>query len=260
MKENYKKILNTVIAIIPLIGFFLLWEYVAGQSPKGILKPPSAVIPATLDAMLNPKEELLRHSLISFGRIGMGFGLAAVAGIVLGFLLGTYFKRLERILVPFFRICEKLNPFAIIPIFMIFFGIDTKEKVALIFWVCIWPIFTSTREASKTVDQSLIRIARSMGTSRLKTFKSVIVPYVLPSVFTGLKLAVRVAFFIIVAAETYGSSSGLGWYYGRKQGLYNLNLIYGSVLYITVLAILSEFIFSKIEQRFLGWKQAAFKA
>ncbi|MDR2616084.1 MAG: ABC transporter permease [Oscillospiraceae bacterium] len=259
MKPRVKKATNTAIAVIPLILFFALWEYAAGAASKGILKPPSSVIIATIDAFFNPKEELLRHTLISFGRIGAGFLLSAAAGIALGLLLGTFFKGLEDVLVPFFRICEKLNPFAIIPVFMIFFGIDTREKIALIFWVCVWPIFLSTREAAKSVDHTLVRAARTMGAGRLKIFKSVIVPFVLPGVFTGLKLAIRTAFFMIVAAETYGASSGIGWYYSRKQGLYNLNLIYGSVLYITCLAILFNFVFSRLEKHFTAWKEAAFR-
>ncbi|MDR1599082.1 MAG: ABC transporter permease [Oscillospiraceae bacterium] len=253
------KIKRVVISAIPIIAFFALWEFGARFAPKGSLKPPTSVIPATLSALFSKKERLGYQTLVSMGRIGAGFGLAAAVGNTLGFLLGTYFKRLERWLLPFFRVCEKLNPFALIPIFMIFFGIDTKEKVALVFWVCLWPILTTTQEAAKSVDVSLVRAARSMGANRFKVFRSVIFPFVLPSVFTGLKLGARVAFFMIVAAETYGSSSGLGWYYMRKNALYNLNLLYGSVLYITLLAILLNYVFTRLEKRFLTWKTAAFR-
>ncbi|MDR0818431.1 MAG: ABC transporter permease [Oscillospiraceae bacterium] len=253
------KIKRFIISLIPLLAFFVFWEIGSHYAPRGVLKPPSEIVIATLGAMFSPKEQLAYNSLISFGRIGMGFALALVVGNILGFLLGTYFQNLERLFMPFFKICEKLNPFALIPIFMIFFGIDTKEKVAGVFWACVWPIITSTQEAAKSVDPKLLRAARAMGASRAKVFFSVIFPYVLPSIFTGLKLAIRVAFFMIVAAETFGASSGLGWFYTRKQAMYNLNLVYGSVLYITGLAILLNYVFSKLEKHFLAWKEAVFR-
>jgi NitT/TauT family transport system permease protein len=253
------KLKNFVIGFIPVLAFFMLWEVGTRYIPKGVLKPPSTVIPATLSALFSPKEQLFYHSLISFRRIGLGFLLAVIFGNVFAFFLGTYFRKLEKIFLPFFRICEKLNPFAIIPIFMIFFGIYDSEKVALVLWACIWPILTNTQEATKSVDPQLIRGARSMGASRLKVFKSVIFPYVLPSIFTGIKLAIRISFFMIIAAEMQGSASGIGWYYGRKNSLYNLNLVYGTVLYITGLAILLNYVFSKLEKHFLVWKEAAFR-
>ncbi|SHH98469.1 NitT/TauT family transport system permease protein [Sporobacter termitidis DSM 10068] len=252
------KIKRATIAIIPLLAFFVLWEVGAYYAPRGVLPQPTKIVVAMLHAFVDPKEQLLFQTLESFKRIGLGFLLAGVVGNVLGFLLGTYFRSLERLFIPFFKVCEKINPFAIIPIFMILFGIGMQEKVAIVFWACIWPILTTTQEAAKNVDLKLIAATRAMGASRAKIFISVIFPYTLPDIFTGLKIAIRVAFFMIVAAETIGASSGLGWYYIRKQAMYNLNLIYGSILYITVLAILFNFLFTRLEKKFLVWKEAAF--
>jgi NitT/TauT family transport system permease protein len=257
MKSKYK---DTIISAIPILVFFIIWQVGAKYAPRGVLKPPTDIIVATFKAFFSDKERLAYHSLVSFGRIGTGFALAVIVGNILGFLLGTYFVKLEKLVFPFFKVCEKLNPFAIIPIFMIFFGIDFKEKVAIVFWACLWPIITNTQEAAKSVDPKLIHAARAMGASRLQLFKSVIFPYVLPNIFTGIKLAVRVAFFMIVAAETFGASSGIGWYYTRKQAMYNLNMVYGSILYITLLAIGLNYVFTKIEKKFTVWKQAAFRS
>lgn len=252
------KLKKTAIGLIPILAFFLIWQIAAGRVPKGVLAPPTKVIPATLGAFLDPKEQMLLHTLISLRRIGLGLLLAVVAGVLAGFLLGTRFKNLERLFLPFFKVCEKINPFAVIPVFMIFFGIGDKEKVALVFWACVWPILTTTQEAAKSVDPALVRAARAMGASPARLFRTVIFPYVLPNIFTGVKLAVRVAFFMIVAAETIGSSAGLGWYYTRKQAMYKLPLIYGSILFITAMAIALNYAFSKMERKMLVWKQAVF--
>jgi NitT/TauT family transport system permease protein len=201
---------------------------------------------------------LLGHTLKSLARIARGYLLAAALGITLGFLLGTYFSPLERLMLPFFRVCEKLNPFAIIPVFMIIFGIGDEEKIAVVFWAAFWPILFNTRDGAKSVDQTLTRAARTMGAGRLKLLTSVILPYTLPSVFTGLKLAIRVSFFMIIASEVVGATSGLGWYYVQQKILYKLPLVYGSILFITLLAIVFNALFSRLERRFLVWKEKSF--
>ncbi|GHV31873.1 ABC transporter permease [Clostridia bacterium] len=254
-----------VLGIIPLVIFFLLWEYASGKIPRGILPSPLKVFEQMWKELIRVKpamnfggKTLLGHTAESLSRILRGLLLAGSVGVVLGFLLGTYFRKLEKLFLPFFRVCEKLNPFAIIPVFMILFGIGDTQKIAIVFWASFWPILFNTQEGAKNVEPQLIRAARSIGASRLQLFTKVILPATVPSLFTGLKLAVRVAFFMIIASEVVGSTSGLGWYYGQVGNVYKLPLVYGTILLITVMSIVLDQIFSRLEKHFLLWKEKAF--
>lgn len=253
----FRKVSAIFVAAAPIVLFFLLWEVGGRYVPRGVLSSPLRVIRAVFGAITNGI--LLKHTLVSLQRVGLGFALSVAVGLFMGFLLGSFFKKLERLFIPFFRICEKLNPFAIIPVFMILFGIGTEQKVAVIFWAAFWPILFNTQEGAKNVDPQMIRAARSMGAGRIKLFTSVILPHTVPSIFTGLKLAARVSFFMIIASEVMGSSAGLGWYYVQQIIVHKLDLVYGVILYITLLAIITNEIFKALEKKFLIWREEAFK-
>jgi NitT/TauT family transport system permease protein len=255
-----------LIAAIPIVAFFVLWQIGASFAPRGVLSSPTKIAAAMWTEFLRTKPAMnmggltfLQHTTRSIFRIVKGFALAGSVGIVFGFVLGTFFKPLEKLLLPFFQVCEKLNPFAIIPVFMIIFGIGEQEKVAIVFWAAIWPVLFNTQAGAKSVDASLIKAARTMGASRFKLFTGVILPYTLPSVFTGLKLGIRVAFFMIIAAELAGATSGIGWFYIQQKVAYKLALVYGSILFITLLAIIFNALFTRLEKHFLKWKEGVFK-
>jgi NitT/TauT family transport system permease protein len=263
MAKYAKRLGGAALGLLPIAMFFALWQIGAGRIPKGVLPTPQKVLDQmwkefarTTPAMNMGNLTLLGHTAQSLSRIVRGYLLAGSAGVVLGFLLGTYFRKLERFFLPFFRVCEKLNPFAIIPIFMILFGIGDTQKIAIVFWAAFWPILFNTQEGARSIDPQLVRAARSVGAGKAQLFFKVILPATVPSLFTGLKLAIRVAFFMIIASEVVGSTSGLGWYYGQAGNVYKLPLVYGSILFITVMAIAFNALFSRFERHFMRWKEA----
>lgn len=239
---------------IPIILFFLFWQLGSGIVPEGVIPSFTNVLKAIYVSATT--DVLLEHTGVSLFRVGMGFTLSIVFAIPLGFLLGTFFRPAEKILLPFFRMCEKLNPFAIIPIFMIFFGIGTAEKVAVVFWATLWPLLFNTIAGARAVDYQLIRAAKSMGATQKELFLKVIFPFALPNIFTGVEIAAQLSFFMIIASEVIGASTGLGWYYQSANVRYDLPLIYGIVLYITVLAIIINLVFGRLKKHFLVWKEA----
>jgi NitT/TauT family transport system permease protein len=260
-----KYIRRILIGSIPLIAFFAFWEIGSRYIPRGVVPAPSKVAVQMFHEFIRVKPQsnmggftLAGHTLESLARIAKGFLLASLVGITAGFLLSTYFKSLQRLFLPFFRICEKLNPFAVIPVFMILFGIGDGEKIAIVFWAAIWPILFNTQEGAKNTDPLLIKAARTMCAGKLKLFTKVIFPAALPSLFTGLKLAIRIAFFMIIASEVVGSTSGVGWWYVQQKVTYKLPLVYGSILFITLLAIIFNGIFTWLEKYALRWKERTF--
>jgi NitT/TauT family transport system permease protein len=186
----------------------------------------------------------------------LGVLLAIVVGLGVGTLIGLYLRRFDRIFLPFFRVCEKLNLFALFPLFMIFFGTGRLEKVAVVFWASVWPLIFSTVDGSHRLDRSLLKSARSMGAKRSRLLVHVIAPLMVPYFFTGLKSATTLSFFMIIASEMVGSTNGLGWLYIRTNFAYDLPLLYGVILLITVMSILINLLFSFIEKRFQAWKPA----
>jgi NitT/TauT family transport system permease protein len=259
MKTAIKNIRKTLFGSIAIILFFLFWEAASryGLVPKSVIPPPTKVFTALVRSA--ESGELALHMKVSLARAAFGFLLASAIAIPMGFFLGTFFKTFEKALLPFLRMLEKLNPFALFPVFMIIFGIGNLEKVAIIFWVAQWPLLFNTIAGTRSIEPSMIKSARSMGANKKTLFFKVILPAAVPGIFTGVKISAQISFFMIIASEMAGSSQGLGWYYLSSSQSYQVPLMYGIILFITVLAVIINILFSKLEKHFLVWKEAAFQ-
>ncbi|MDR1714032.1 MAG: ABC transporter permease [Coriobacteriales bacterium] len=249
--ENLQKL---AFGAIPILAFFALWQAVTalGILPSSIIPQPSRVFTALVNAFA--QGDLLRYAAISVVNVLAGLALSIFFGISVGLLAGIYLKRFSRYLLPFLRVCEKLNPFALLPIFVLIFGIGRVEKIAVVFWVSVWPLLFSTIDGLVNLDVDTLRSARSMGAKRLVLLRKVIVPMMTPTIFSGIKSSAQVAFFMIIASEMMASSTGLGWYYMKVKTAYQPPLMYGIVLFITAMAILVNLLFTLIEKRFSKWR------
>ncbi len=250
---------NFLFGSLSVLLFFGFWEFASrtGLVISVVIPPPTLVVQALINSATSG--ELFSHMLVSLGRAGMGFLLALVLAIPAGFVVGTYFKNVEKALLPFLRMLEKLNPFALFPVFMILFGIGNLEKTVVIFWVAQWPLLFNTAAGAKSIDINMIKSARSMGANRKTVFLKVILPWAVPNIFTGIKISAQLAFFMIIASEMMGSSQGLGWYYLSSSQAYQIPLMYGIILFITLLAVIMNVLFTKLEKHFLVWKENSFQ-
>ncbi len=258
IKTVWKKIGHLFYRSLALISFFALWQFVSvtERVPKAPVPPPTVIVRAVIDSLRSGT--LFSMTWYSLTNIGLGFLLCLLISIPAGFLLGLNYHKLERILLPFLRICEKLNPFALFPVFMILFGIGRLEKVMIVLWVAQWPLLFSTMEGARNLDRSIMKSARAMGARKWNLLLKVIVPLALPYLFTGLKTSAQLAFFMIIASEMVGANTGLGWMYLNASLSYNVPMMYGIILYITLLAIAINLAFTKVEKRFSVWKPSVF--
>lgn len=250
---------NYVLDNSSVILFFAAWELLPryGILNKAIIPSFSAVVQKLY--ALAVQGELLGHMLISLQRAGIGFFLAAALGIPAGFLLGGVFRTLEKMLLPFLRLLEKINPFALFPVFILIFGIGEGSKVSLIYWVSQWPIIFNTIMGTRGIDPLLIKTGRTMGASNIELFFKVILPAAMPGIFNGLKLGAQLSFIMVISAEMLGSSSGMGWLTKNAQETYKITQLFGATMFIAVLGLIINKIFRLIEARLLVWRESTFE-
>jgi NitT/TauT family transport system permease protein len=262
MKNSWVKklvgISEYLLANLPVLLLFLAWEVLPryGILDKAIIPTFSSVVIKLF--MLASEGELFRHMAISLQRAAIGLLVATAVGIPLGFLLGGMCQMLEELLLPLFKLLEKINPFALFPVFILIFGIGEFSKVSMIFWVCQWPIIFNTVMGIKGVDSLLLKTGRSMGASKSALLFKVILPAALPSIFNGLKLGAQLAFIMVISAEMLGSSSGMGWLTRNAQETYKITQLFGATMVIALLGLLINMLFRFIEKRVLGWREDAF--
>ena len=240
---------------ISIIVFVVLWEIAprVGLVPDTFIPPPSVVLSTLWD--LTIQGVLLKHTVVSLGRALSGFGVAVVIAIPLGFILGGGFPLFERIVRPVLRLLGEVNVFSLFPVFILLFGIGEVSKIAMILWVCMWPVMLNTVTGVKNIDPLLIKSARAMGVKGNKLFFKVVLPAASPGIFHGLKTSVGVAFFMLIAAEMIGASSGLGWLVWNAQTNYQISKLFAATIAISALGLSLNYLFAKLERRIINWQE-----
>jgi NitT/TauT family transport system permease protein len=199
---------------------------------------------------------LYKHSSVSILRAFYGFILAATVAVPLGFMLGGWFKNFERVFNPLLVFLGQFNPFALFSVFLLLFGIGEFSKVAMIFWVAIWPILLNATLGVKSVAPLLIKLARSMGMGKPGLLLKIVIPSSSAFLFNGLRMAAGTSFFMLIPAEMMGASRGLGWLIINAQINYQIPKLYAGTAVIVVFGIVIDKFFKFLEKFVVGWKEA----
>lgn len=256
-KSILEKIGEKFFSCLSVILFFAVWEVGPrlGFLKSTFVSPPSEIFMCYLK--LITEERLLSHVGISLFRSVIGFIFAIIVGVPLGFLLGGWFKTFEKLVEPILKFLGQFNPFSLFPIFILILGIGEASKIAMIFWVCLWPVIFNTVTGVKELDPLLIKSGRAMGLTKFKLITKIVLPGATPYIFNGYKLASSTAFFMLIAAEMMGASRGLGWLVWNAQVNYQIPKLYAGTVLISVLGLIINRIFKLWEKRILVWKEHA---
>jgi nitrate/nitrite transport system permease protein len=149
--------------------------------------------------------------LNSLGRVGAGFGLAALLGIPLGFLIGR-FTFFAEMMAPIVSLLRPVSPLAWLPIGLLVFQKANPASIWVIFISSIWPMMINTAAGVRLVPQDYLNVARVLRLAEWKVFTKILFPAVLPHVLTGVRLSIGVAWLVIVAAEMLTGGVGLGFW------------------------------------------------
>lgn len=261
MKEKNRtifKIGKLIFSTLSTILFFIIWYFATatGILDTGIIPEPLKVFSQLVTNIF--KGNLLSHTLLTFKRAIVGFCVALIVGLLAGFFLAAISKKLRSYVIPILQFFEKLNPFALFPLFMLFFGIGEVSKVIIIFWVAVWPIIFHTIAGVEGVDQLLRKSARTIGASPRTEFFKVILPAALPDIITGIKFSAQIAFTLVISAEMLSSSAGLGWFISIAKTQYNLPNLYGGTIFVAALGIIINKILNMLETKLFVWKEKTF--
>lgn len=250
-----KKILS-LRRLLGIVVFFALWE----AAPRANLVnanflPPFSVVAAMFWKLLL-SGELIRHIAISLRRSVVGLSLGFAVSIPLGILIAS-FRSLEYYLDPLIQAFRQTSIIALLPVFMLFFGIKEASKYAIVFWGVWAPLLLNTISGVKGIDPMLVKAAKSMGAGILRVFVYVVFPSAFPTVMTGLRLATTSSILVLTAAEMMGASSGLGYVLYDAQMKYQIPRMYTVILTMSIIGISLNYILVSLEKRVTRWKPKA---
>ena len=202
------KIESLALPLGVALAFILGWHFAVKLSGSDIFPTPGQVVSGTVE--LVEKGVLVKYVVASLFRVSAGYLLAVFVGIPLGLLMG-WFGRARVAFNPAIQVLRPISPIAWIPVAILWFGVSDLAPIFLIFLASLFPITTAAMAAVQNIQLVYIRAARNFGIKGLDLFKKVVFPAALPQILTGLRLALGVAWLVVVAAEMIAVNSGLGY-------------------------------------------------
>lgn len=225
--------------------FLLAWHY-------SVVWTATKVFPAPL-AVLKGVAELARKGLLwayigdSLRRVALGFGTAAAVGIPLGLTLGWY-PQANQVVNPVFQMLRPISPIAWIPVSIVLFGVGETTAVFLIFLSAFFPIVVACISGVSNVPSIFKRAGRNFGLAPVQLLTKVIFPAALPQIIIGLRIALGIAWVVVVAAEMIAVDSGLGYLVidARNSGK-RYDLVVAAMLLIGVIGLLLDIGFRNLK-------------
>jgi len=237
-----------------------LWAVIAhGNALVGVVNPvllPTPVEVGRVAVDLAASGELARHFLTSLGRVAQGFGLAALAALGLGLLVG-FCVPLRLMLEPVIEFVRPIPPLAFLPMFLVWFGLGETSKIVFIGYTTFFPMFVAIAATVVRVDVVLLRAAASLGASRADLVRRVVLPAALPGIVVALRVGFGLALFVIVGAEFMGADAGLGHLIMEGRTFFNPAQIVMGALVLGLLGSLFNTLLLAAERRLLRGRAAA---
>ncbi|PZO66824.1 MAG: ABC transporter permease [Paracoccus denitrificans] len=197
--------------------------------------------------------QLWLHLVPSLQRLFVGGLIGALAGVALGTAIGL-FTLVRAGFLPLISALFPIPKIALLPLFVIWFGIDEASKYALIAFGVFTPTVVSTFGAVDNVDRSLIRMGQSFGLSWWAIVSKIVLPGAFPGILSGLRVSLAIGIILLVAAEMLGAQFGIGAYILEAGSLYDLNRLFAGVTVLSVLGLILSAVIGWIEKRFLNWR------
>ena len=222
------------------------WHMAVKYSGSDIFPTPMEVLRGLGE--LAQQGLLLKYIVASLFRVSWGFGLAVLIGVPLGLVLG-WFRPAFAALNPFIQILRPISPIAWIPVAILWFGVKDTAPVFLIFLASVFPITVSAMAAVQNMQQVYLRAAQNFGLSGFPLFRRVIFPAALPQVITGIRIALGVAWLVVVAAEMIAVNSGLGYLIieARNAGK-RYDLVVAGMVMIGLIGLLLDWLVRSLEK------------
>jgi nitrate/nitrite transport system permease protein len=244
---------HLIPVVLGLALFIGLWALVSQSSTlPGPVKTWHSAVVVFSDPFYQkgPNDQGIGWNILnSLQRVGIGFGLAALIGIPLGFMIGR-FQFLSAMTAPIISLLRPVSPLAWLPIGLLVFKAANPAAIWVIFISSIWPMIINTAAGVREVPQDYLNVAKVLKLSEWKVFTRILFPAVLPFMLTGIRLAIGVAWLVIVAAEMLTGGVGLGFWVWDEWNNLNVEHIIIAIFTVGIVGLMLEQILMLLARRF----------
>jgi ABC-type nitrate/sulfonate/bicarbonate transport system permease component len=239
------------IRTVSVAVFFLIWEYYGRRMDPIFMAPPSAIFAAAVDLI---HSGLLRKALVqTLWPFSVGMVLTVVVGILLGIVIAQW-RILEYILDPFINALYAIPRIALVPLIILWAGLEFTGKVAILVSVAIFPITVNTYAGIRDVRGAMLEIGRAYGATEWQIFTKIVMPAAIPFIMAGVRLAVGLAIIGIIVAEFFTAISGLGGMIVEYANVFATAKLFVPIIVIALVGVVLTELVMWLERRMSRWR------
>jgi NitT/TauT family transport system permease protein len=242
----------TILRVVIIGGFLLLWEVASGRWIEPFLiSSPSRIFSSMLAGFYSG--DLLQHTWVTFQEIAIGFPLGALTGIALGYWFGRS-RLLAEIFEPIIIALNGIPRTAVAPLFIVWLGIGIWSKVGVVFLLTFFLNFFNTYTGMRQMDQEYVDLAKLMGVKGWKLTFKVIFPAISPYVFTGIRTSIPFAVIGAIVGEFIAATEGVGFFIRLSAGIFKTADVFVGIIVLMIMVIVMDKIAEMVERRALRWQ------
>lgn len=248
-KSNSESRIMQAVSVGTVTILVLLWIFLTPRYIRELVFPsPQSV----WEAIVALRERLLWDSLLTLGRVLAGWSIGVILGVSTGLLM-TWSRVFLAVTNPVIEAIRPLPPVALIPFFIIWFGLGDGGQIALVGVGCFMVLAVNTYQAVHNIPSIYIRAATSLGANKFQIYRTVILQAILPSLISGFRIAMALAFGVAVAAEFMGAQRGIGVLIMVARRTLNTNTILLGTIIVGVESYLADLFIRKISYYYCQW-------
>lgn len=256
LQEMYGRASSVVVALIVPGLLLLAWSLaVRRELVSSLILPAPEQVFTTLIELLR-SGEIAMHLQISLGRVIQGFLLGGAAGLLLGVAMGLS-PTIEEYVYPLFKADSSVPLLGWVPLAILFVGIGEALKIVIIAKACFVPLTLNTLEGIRNTPKAYIEVAKVFQFNKLTLLRKVVLPAALPSIFSGISLALGNAWIALVAVELLASSEGIGFMIVWGRQLFQMDVVLSAMIVIGVVGFALNQCAKVMETYCLRWRRSA---
>ncbi|QEY74786.1 ABC transporter permease [Pseudomonas denitrificans (nom. rej.)] len=250
MRRTFDRLSWFASPLLLLLAWFAVAR--AGWFPPQLLVPPAEVWASFQDLLASG--ELREHVVNSLSRLAIGFSIGAVGGLLLGTAMALS-KTVEAYCAPLFHTLRQVPSIALIPMFILFFGVEETFKFLIVTKAAFFPVALAASEGVKGIPRGYFEVASVYRLPLWNLLRDVAFPAAAPPIVTGLRISLSRAWMVLVAAELLAADSGLGQMIELSRQMLRIDIVMVGVVVTGAIGFVLDFAFRLLEKRLLRWRQ-----
>ena len=239
------------VRTVSVIFFFVIWEFFGRRMDPIFMAPPSAIFDAAVQLTRSGE---LHHALIqTLWPFAVGMILTVIIGILLGIVIAQW-QLLEYVLDPFINALYAIPRIALVPLIILWAGLEFTGKVTILVSVAVFPIIVNTYAGIRDVRGSMLEIGRAYGATDAQIFSKIVMPAAIPFVMAGVRLSVGLAIIGIIVAEFFTAISGLGGMIVEYANVFATAKLFVPIIVIAIVGVVLTEIVMWLERRLSRWR------